>query len=131
MIIYTYVCVCVCVYIYIYRDIYTYIAIGYRRIHVAWQAHHKVDQFEARSAANLVWPAIATVSFHIFKSQNFKLSVSNPKTKYVAYLCILSQMSNCQCLGRKNKHGILKIDRTSALKRNHNTRIRCCKLSAL
>ena len=45
-----------------------------------------------------------TVSFHCFKSQNFKLSVSNPKSKYVVYLSILSQISNCQDLGRKNKH---------------------------
>ena len=36
-----------------------------------------------------------TVSFHNFKSQNFKLSVSNPKSKYVAYLSVLSQISNC------------------------------------
>ena len=49
-----------------------------------------------------------TVSFHNFKSQIFKLSVSNPKSKYVAYLSILSQISNCQGLGRKNKHEILK-----------------------
>ena len=48
------------------------------------------------------------VSFHNFKSQNFKLSVSNPKSKYVAYLSVLSQISNCQGLGRKNKHEILK-----------------------
>ena len=52
-----------------------------------------------------------TVSFHNFKSQNFKLSVSNPKNKYVAYLSVLSQISNCQGLGRKNKHDILKTDR--------------------
>ena len=45
-----------------------------------------------------------TVSFHNFKSQNFKLSVSNPESKYVAYLSVLSQISNCQGLGRKNKH---------------------------
>ena len=44
-----------------------------------------------------------TVSFHNFKSQNFKLSVSNPKNKYVVYLSVLSQISNCQSLGRKNK----------------------------
>ena len=44
-----------------------------------------------------------TVSFHNFKSQKFKLSVSNPKSKYVAYLSVLSQNSNCQGLGRKNK----------------------------
>ena len=54
---------------------------------------------------------IATVSFHNFKSQKFKLSVSNPKSKYVAYVSVLSQISNCQGLGRKNKHDILKTDR--------------------
>ena len=54
-----------------------------------------------------------TVSFHNFKSQDFKLSVSNPKSKYVAYLSVLSHSSNCQGLGRKNKHEILKTDRTT------------------
>ena len=52
-----------------------------------------------------------TVSFHNFKSQKFKLSVSNPKSKCVAYLSVLSRISNCQGLGRKNKHEILKTDR--------------------
>ena len=52
-----------------------------------------------------------TVSFHNFKSPNFKLSVSHPKSKYVAYLSVLSQISNCQSLGRKNKHDCLKTDR--------------------
>ena len=52
-----------------------------------------------------------TVSFNNFKSQNFKLSVSIPKSKYVAYLSLLSQISNCQSLGRKNKHETLKTDR--------------------
>ena len=51
-----------------------------------------------------------TVSFHNFKSQKFNLSVSNPKSKYVVYLPVLSQISNCQGLGRKNKHEILKTD---------------------
>ena len=51
------------------------------------------------------------VSFHNFKSQIFKLSVSNPKNKYVAYLPVLSHISNCQSLGRKNKHEMLKTDR--------------------
>ena len=32
-----------------------------------------------------VVPPECTASFHNFKSQNFKLSVSNPKSKYVAY----------------------------------------------
>ena len=54
----------------------------------------------------------STVSFHNFKSQNFKLSVSNPKSKYVAYSSVLSQISNCQGLGHKNKHEILKTDRS-------------------
>ena len=57
----------------------------------------------------------ATVSFHDFKSQNFKLSVSNPKNKYVAYLSVLSHNSNCQGVGRKNKHEFLKTDRTSGV----------------
>ena len=52
-----------------------------------------------------------TVSFHDFKSQNFKSSISNPKNKYAACLSVLSQISNCQGLGRKNKHEILKTDR--------------------
>ena len=55
--------------------------------------------------------------FHNFKSQNFKLSVSNPKNKYAAYLSVLSQISNCQSLGRKNKHEILKTDRARVLGR--------------
>ena len=59
-----------------------------------------------------VVPPECTASFHNFKSQNFKLSVSNPKIKYVAYVSVLSQISNCQSLGRKNKHEILKTDRT-------------------
>ena len=54
-----------------------------------------------------------TVSFHNFKSRNFKLSVSNPKSKYVAYLSVLAQISDCQGLGRKNKYDILKTDRRS------------------
>ena len=53
---------------------------------------------------------LSTVSFHNFKSQDFKLSVSNPKNKYVAYVSVLSRISNCQGLGRKNKHEILKPD---------------------
>ena len=50
-------------------------------------------------------------SFHNFKSRNFKLSASNPKSKYVACLSVLSQISNCQGLGRKHKHEVLKTDR--------------------
>ena len=59
-------------------------------------------------------PCTGTVSFHNFKSQNFKLSVSNPKSKYVAYLSVLSQISDCQSLGRKNKQVFLFLtDRNS------------------
>ena len=54
----------------------------------------------------------STVRFHNFKSQNFKLSVSNPTNQYVAYLSVLSQISNCQGLGRKNTFEILKTYRT-------------------
>ena len=54
---------------------------------------------------------LGMVSFHNFKSQNFKLSVLNPKSKYVVCLSVLSQISNCQGLGRKNKHEMLKADR--------------------
>ena len=56
--------------------------------------------------------AVLRSAFHNFKSQNFKLSVSNPKSKYIAYLSVLSQISNCQGLGRKSKHETLKTDRT-------------------
>ena len=48
-----------------------------------------------------IYIIIYTVSFHNFKSQNFKLSVSNPKSKHVVYLSVLSENSNCQSLGRK------------------------------
>ena len=54
----------------------------------------------------------STVSFHNFKSQNLKLSVSDPKNKHVAYVSVLSQISNCQGLGRKNKFKIMKADRS-------------------
>ena len=62
-------------------------------------------------AACLLLPRDITVRFHNFKSQNFKLSVSNPKSKYIVDVSVLSQISNCQGLGRKNKHEMLKTDR--------------------
>ena len=67
-----------------------------------------LQQMFAYSAGHML---TITVSFHNFKSQEFKLSVSNPKGKYVAYLSVLSQVSICQSLGRKNKHEMLKTDR--------------------
>ena len=53
------------------------------------------------SDAQLTWALVRTVSCHNFKPQNFKLSVSDPKSKYVAYVSVLSRSSNCQGLGRK------------------------------
>ena len=53
-----------------------------------------------------------TVSFHNFKSQKFKSSVSNPENKYVAYF--VRTVSNFKLPGSRpqNKHEILKTDRT-------------------
>ena len=101
-------------YIYIYIEIYIHVYI-YIYIH-----NDTVLLFVCRrfvcctclcGGSRLLLAPHSTVSFHNFKSQNFKLSVSNPKSKYVAYLSVLSQISNCQSLGRKNKHEILKTDR--------------------
>ena len=55
-----------------------------------------------------------TASFHNFKSQNLKLSVSNPEKKYVACVSVLSRISNSQGLGRKSKVDILRTDRSSS-----------------
>ena len=65
------------------------------------------------------YDSVICVCFHNFKhiilnnlkSQFFKLSVANPKSKYVDYVSVLSQISNCQGLGRKNNHDFLKTDR--------------------
>ena len=77
----------------------------------------------ARGPCCEAWDAqdsTTTVSFHNFKSRNFKLRVSNPKSKSVAYLSVLSQISNCQSLGRKNKLEILKTDRSENNNNNNN-----------
>ena len=63
-----------------------------------------------RPSGNTSYKLSSTVSFHNFKSQNLKLSVSNPKSKHVACVSVLSQISNGQSLGHKNKHDILKTD---------------------
>ena len=116
------------IYIYVYIYIYIYIYIGYLCIYIYIYIYiHYEDSYLAGGGIFLEGgtsrdglPDLAparrsrscrTVSFHNFKSQNFKLSVSNPKSKYVVYLSALSQISNCQSLGRKNKHEILKTDR--------------------
>ena len=57
--------------------------------------------------------AATTVSFHNFKSQNFKLRISNPKSKHDDHLSVLSRISNCQGLSRKNNFEILKTYRTT------------------
>ena len=68
---------------------------------------------EAKRCLRIDIPNYVTVSFHNFKTQIFKLSVSNPKSEYVDHLPVLSQISNCQSLGCKNKHETLKTDRIS------------------
>ena len=50
------------------------------------------------------------VLFYIIRSV---FIISN--RKYVAYLSVLSQISNCQGLGRKNKHEMLKTDRVQSI----------------
>ena len=51
------------------------------------------------------------VSCNNFKSQKKQIERLKSKSKYVAYVPVLSQISNCQGLGRKRKHTILKNDR--------------------
>ena len=100
-------------YIYIYTHIHSYAcAYIYIYIYIYIHIHIIISRRERRAHSHRRRP-YSTISFHNFKSQNFKLSVSNPKNKYVAYLSVLSQISNCQGLGRKNKHEILKTDRKS------------------
>ena len=70
-----------------------------------------------------------TVSFQNLKSRNFKLSVSNPESKSVACLSVLSQISNCQSLGRKNKFEILKTDRKDP--KGTNTKVTSAQRSLL
>ena len=50
-------------------------------------------------------------SVFIISNREFRIERLNPKSKYVVYLSVLSQISNCQGLGRKNKHEISKTDR--------------------
>ena len=82
------------------------------RSHVVWAVLPLRWIIQCRSKWRWEDAMCGTVSFHNFKSRNFKLSVSNPKSKYVALLSVLSQISNCQSLGPKNKHNILKTDHT-------------------
>ena len=102
--IYIYMYVYIYIYIYMYAYMYMYIYI-YSYIHTRCASRRHRERRPRRP------PACATVSFHNFKSRNFKLSVSNPKSKCVAYSSVLSQVSNCPGLGRKNKNENLKTDR--------------------
>ena len=123
--IYVYIYIYICVYIYIYTHVYIYIYI-YTYIYIyiyiyIWccQLLHilpLIHEVRVSSASEKAYSRRTTVSFHNFKSQSFKLSISNPKSKYVAYVSLLSQISNCQGLGRKNKHEISKTDRRRSKK---------------
>ena len=118
--------ICMCMYVFLYIYIYMYVhTYMYRHVYISMFVYMITS-----SQITIIWHVIRylvvmygenpffglsvihhTVSFHNFKSQNFKLSVSNPKSKCVAYLSVLSRISNCQGLGRKNKFEILKTDR--------------------
>ena len=120
--IYTHVCIYVCIYIYMmcmYVYIYIYVSCylslslfiyiyiyTYTCIHIG--SPFRVEPPSNSAAGQLREGPVGpfdrrTASFHNFKSQNFKLSVSTPESKWVACLSVLSQISNCQGLGRKNK----------------------------
>ena len=47
---------------------------------------------KAEAASQPEASSSTTASFHNFKSQNFKLSVSNPKRTYVAHVSVLSRI---------------------------------------
>ena len=83
-------------------------------IHIYYYYYYYYFYYSRFTKQFVVTVAMVTVSFHNFKSQDFKLSVSNPKSKYVAYLSVLSQITNCLSLGRKSKHEFLKTDRSSS-----------------
>ena len=99
--------VCKCIYIYIYIPYYI---ITILETELKGQAASKTYAWRL-TLMFVLDICVLTVSFHNFKSQNFKLSVSNPKSKYVAYVSVLSRISNSQGLGRKNKLEILKTYR--------------------
>ena len=90
-------------YIYIYTHVYMYIC---HICHILYTCFFgpRLWHIEIR---HCVKKKTSTVSFH-----DFKLSVSNPKNKYAAYVSVLSRISNCQGLGRKNKFEIVKTYRT-------------------
>ena len=117
---YIYIYIYTCIYIYIYTYIYTYVSLSlslciyiymyvciyiYIYIHTCvrsymLRARPRPGLLRARSGPrlrNLL--VINTGSFHNFKSQNFKLSVSNPKNKYVAHF--IRTVSNLKLPGSR------------------------------
>ena len=94
--VYIYIYMCMYTYIYIYTYIHTYIHIciswpmwtkrGKARLMLMFSTNTNCQDMAYRSFRSE--KCSATASFHNCKSQNFKLSVSNPKNKYVAYVSI-------------------------------------------
>ena len=89
-------------YVYIYIYIYTYICTAGQDVvrgKVLEALQFAGIQVSGRKITRSYNPTRIqpgpTVSFHNFKSQKIKLSVSNPKGKYVAYVSVLSRISNC------------------------------------
>ena len=104
----TYLYISLSLYIYIYIYIYTHLKIRKLKL---WKPTVRGDLSGGQRGREGETTDSPTLSFHNFKSRKFKLSVSNPTNKYVAHLSVLSRISNCQGLGRKNKFEILKTDR--------------------
>ena len=65
------------IYIYTHNHIYIY-------IYTFENGVLSAERVLRSSTNNKPFPILLTVSFHNFKSQNVKLSVSNPKSKCVA-----------------------------------------------
>ena len=73
-----YVCVCIYIYIYIHTHMYTH-----TYIHIDIHTYVPCGARDRRGVGSVcnIHMCACTVSFHNFKSQIFKLSVSNPKSK--------------------------------------------------
>ena len=89
----------VCVYIFLYIHIYIYIHIHiytmisiYCAIVLLGVIRGQEGPPLSRRQLRLRGVFRSTASFHNIKSQNFKFSVSNPKSEHVAYLSVLSQI---------------------------------------
>ena len=103
-------CIYMYVYIYIYMYIYLYLYLSlslYIYIYIYIYIERETERyiFVSRSARRpqacpgvALGPSWVRSVFIISNRQNFKLSVSNPKNKYVAYLSVLS---NFKCPGSR------------------------------